>query len=357
MKSEKKILLTGGGSTGHVSVNLALIPILKRDGWDIYYMGSKNGIEKELITKIDGVKYLSISTGKFRRYFSFENFKDIFKVFIGSIQAVFKIRKIKPDVVFSKGGFVSVPVLFGAKVNKIPSLSHESDLTPGLANKIAQKFVNKIFTTFKDTPKYIKSGKGEYIGPVIRESLFNGDKQKAKEFLLIKNDKPCILAMGGSLGAFVINKSIRENIFELLQKFNIVHVCGKGGTDSSYNYPGYFQFEYINEELKDILDYSDIIVSRAGSNAIFEFLYYKKPMLLIPLDLDQSRGDQIENAKNFEQNGYAKMIREKDITNKLFLDEIFNIYENRQKYSEKMKDINFHNNIKKIYDEINLIKL
>lgn len=356
-RSDKRIVLTGGGSTGHVSVNLALIPRLLKDGWEIYYMGSKDGIERELIEKIDGVRYIPIATGKLRRYFSFENLKDVFKVFWGCLQSIFKVRKIRPNVIFSKGGFVSVPVLFGGFVNRIPSITHESDLTPGLANKLVQPFVKKVFTTFPETEKYIKSGKGEYIGPVIRDGLFEGKPESARKFLKIDNDKPVILAMGGSLGAGIINRVIRENIDSLLQNYNVIHSCGQDSLDKSIDKEGYFQFEYISENLNHIISFADIVVTRAGSNAIFEFLFYRKPMLLIPLGLDQSRGDQIDNARSFEREGFGRVLMEEDLSNEMFLKMVNDIYSDREKYEETMKNVDFEDNIGKIYSEIKKIKL
>lgn len=353
---KNKIVLTGGGTTGHVSVNLALIPILREEGWDIHYMGSKNGIEKELVSNLEGVTYHFISTGKLRRYLSFENFKDIFKIILGSFQASWKIFKIKPSVTFSKGGFVTVPVLFASWLNRVPSIAHESDLTPGLANKLVQPFVKKIFTTFPDTTKYIKSGKGEFLGPVIREDLKNGDKKKAKDWLGIKDEKPVLLAMGGSLGANFINDTIRENIEFLLKHFNVIHSCGKDGRDPNFNREGYYQFEYIKEELKDILALSDIVISRAGSNAIFEFLYYKKPMVLIPLPKSRSRGDQFDNAKSFERQGFAEVVDEDLDTSEKIIEKIITVHANHSIYIDKMKNFEFDDTVSKIYKTLLEIK-
>lgn len=355
-KENKKIVLTGGGTTGHVSVNLALIPLLKRENWDIYYIGSKKGIENDLIRDIEGVKYISISTGKLRRYFSWQNLLDIFKVLIGIVQSIFIIFKIKPSVIFSKGGFVSVPVLVGGWVNRIPSITHESDLTPGLANKLAQPFVNTVFTTFPETEKYIKSGKGKFLGPVIREDLLNGDKQIAKKWLGITNSKPTLLAMGGSLGANFINSFIRNNIEYLTSKYNVIHACGKDSLDDSKNVEGYYQFEYIKENLNHVFDFADTVISRSGSNAIFEFLYYKIPMILVPLPTSQSRGDQFDNAKSFEKNGFGVMADENKTSNEEMLNLIDNVYDNMQIYKDNMTKFNFDDTIKVLYDKLLSIK-
>lgn len=355
--SNNTIILTGGGTTGHVSVNLALIPLLKRAGWKIHYIGSKKGIEKDLISNIDGVIYHEISTGKLRRYLSLDNFIDVFRIIVGIFQSIWKIFKIRPNIVFSKGGFVSVPVIIGSWLNRVPIISHESDLTPGLANKIVQPFVRLIYTTFPETTKYIKSGKGEFLGPVVRDSLKDGNSERAKRYLNINNDKPVILAMGGSLGAEFLNQIIRNNLKELTKNFNIIHACGKDSVDHDYDMEGYYQFEYINEELKDIMAYSDIVVTRAGANSIFEFLYYKLPMILIPLPAYKSRGDQVDNARSFEKNGFARMVEEDKLTDTFFLEIINEFYSDIKFYKDNMGDIEFKNNVQKIYDRIVSLKI
>lgn len=354
-KNAKRIILTGGGTTGHVSVNLALIPKLLEQGYEIYYMGSKKGIENELIKPLKNVKYVSISTGKLRRYFSWDNFKDIFKVAWGIIQSIYQIFKIKPNVIFSKGGFVSVPVLIGAWINRVPSISHESDLTPGLANKIVQPFVKTLFTTFPETEKYIKSGKGKFLGPVIRQGLLNGDKQRLKKDLSINDDKKILLIMGGSLGAKVINQMVLENLEQLLKDFNIIHSCGKGEINPSINKKGYYQFEYINENLNDVLAASDLVISRAGSNAIFEFLYSKIPMFLIPYEFG-SRGDQIDNAKSFTKAGYAIMRMESKLDSKIFRDAIYELDSKKEEIKSKMSEFTFTDTLEIILKEIDHIK-
>lgn len=354
-KTDKRIILTGGGTTGHVAVNLALIPELKAQGYEIYYMGSKNGIEKDLVGEIEGVQYIEIATGKLRRYFSWENVKDFFKVIGGSFQAIWKIFKIRPNIIFSKGGFVSVPVVFGGWVNRIPSISHESDLTPGLANKLIKPFVKTLFTTFPETPGYIGSDKARFIGPIVRESLLYGDKNRLKGSLDIFNQKKNILVMGGSLGAQSINKLIRDNLFQLLDDYNIIHACGKNAVDDSIKREGYFQFEYINEGLNDILDAADMVISRAGSNAIFEFLYYKTPMLLIPFEKG-SRGDQIDNAKAFQECGYALMKMEDDLNSESLLEAIKYLEAHREEMELEMGKFHFDDALEIMLEEIDKLK-
>jgi len=334
---EKRILFTGGGTAGHVIVNLALIPYFKKEGWQIDYIGSKNGIERELINRIEGVTYHSIYTGKLRRYMSLENVKDPFKVVGGTGQAWNIIRKIKPSIVFSKGGYVSVPVVMAAKLRKVPTIIHESDLTPGLANKIASPFAKKILTTFPETVDILKKNKVTYVGAVIREELFQGDATRGLKFTKLDKSKPIILMMGGSIGSQKLNSVIRENLHQLLKQYHIIHICGKGNIDESIKEKGYVQFEYITDELNDIFAITDYVISRAGANAIFEFLALRLPMLLIPLSLKASRGDQIENAKSFENNGYAHVLEEENLNNDTFLKAIERLKDSTPVLIDQMK--------------------
>lgn len=323
--SEKQILFTGGGSAGHVIVNLALIPIFQQEGWNIDYIGSKDGIEKKLISQLDGVTYHEISTGKLRRYMSIDNFKDPFKVMKGVFQAWRIIGKCKPSIIFSKGGFVSVPVVLAAKLRGIPTIIHESDLTPGLANKIAVRFARKVFTTFPETEQFLPEKKVTYVGAVIREELFQGDDQRGYTLTGLNENKPVLLIMGGSGGSQKINNIIRENLNELLSHFQIIHICGDGNQNPTINQQGYVQFEYVNDELKDIFAITDFVLSRAGSNAIYEFLALRIPMLLIPLSLEASRGDQIDNAKSFAHQGFANMLLEEDLTEERLITDLLKL--------------------------------
>lgn len=332
----KKIIFTGGGSAGHVMVNIALIPKFQKDGWDVQYIGSNDGIEKELIHNLNNIKYHKISTGKLRRYFSWQNFKDPFKVMKGILQAYRILKKEKPNVIFSKGGFVSVPVVIAGWMNKIPVIIHESDITPGLANKIAIPFASKVLTTFPETVKAVDEKKAIHAGAVVREELLRGNSKRGLEICGFTNGKPIILVMGGSLGAKRINESIRENLDKLLSDFQIVHICGKGNVDNSYDASGYKQFEYINKELPDIFAMADLVVSRAGSNAIFEFLALKKPMLLIPLSREASRGDQILNAESFRKLGFSQVLYEEDLNKETLLENIYSINKKKSTYLENM---------------------
>ena len=333
-----KIAFTGGGTVGHVSVNLSLIPTALEKGHQVFYIGSKNGIEREMIeSQLSNIKYYPISSGKLRRYLSFENAKDVFKVLKGILDARRVLKKEKPDLLFSKGGFVSVPVVIAARSLNIPTIIHESDLTPGLANKISLKFSKKIYTTFEDTLKYLPKDKADFVGTTIREDLKEGNQQKGYEITGFDSDKKVLLVMGGSLGSKKLNDIIRENLEALLHDYQIIHLTGHGLVDESYKQKGYIQYEFVKEELTHLLSITDTVVSRAGSNAIYEFLTLRIPMLLIPLGLDQSRGDQIDNAKYFESKGYGKMIPEDQLTQFKLLEQLKQIESHRNDMTHQME--------------------
>lgn len=333
-----KIAFTGGGTVGHVSVNLSLIPTALEKGHQVFYIGSKNGIEREMIeSQISNIKYHPISSGKLRRYLSFENAKDVFKVLKGILDARRVLKKEKPDLLFSKGGFVSVPVVIAARSLNIPTIIHESDLTPGLANKISLKFSKKIYTTFEDTLKYLPKDKADFVGATIREDLKEGNQQKGYDITGFDSDKKVLLIMGGSLGSKKLNDIIRENLEALLHDYQIIHLTGHGLVDESYKQKGYIQYEFVKEELTHLLSITDTVVSRAGSNAIYEFLTLRIPMLLIPLGLDQSRGDQIDNAKYFESKGYGKMIPEDQLTQFKLLEQLKQIESHRNDITHQME--------------------
>ncbi|GAB3798650.1 undecaprenyldiphospho-muramoylpentapeptide beta-N-acetylglucosaminyltransferase [Virgibacillus kimchii] len=335
---KKSMIFTGGGTAGHVVVNLALIPEYLDKGWEIDYIGSIDGIERNLIEQLEGVTYHPISTGKLRRYISRENLKDPFKVLKGTMQARKILKKKKPSIVFSKGGFVSVPVVLAAKMQRVPAVIHESDYTPGLANKIAIPFARKVLATFSETMEYLPEKKREYVGAVMREELFQGSREIGLELAGLSKDKPILLIMGGSAGSQKLNSIIRENLQELLNKFQIIHICGKDNVDESIRTKGYSQFEYINEELKHIFAATDLVVSRAGANAIFEFLALRIPMLLIPLSLKASRGDQIVNARSFKEKQYARVLQEEDLSEETLLTELDQLQKRAPVMIDKMKE-------------------
>ena len=333
----KKIILTGGGSAGHVTPNLALVPRLKELGYNIQYIGTENGIERKIIED-QKIEYHIISSGKLRRYFDIKNFTDPFKVLKGILQAILIIRKEKPNIVFSKGGFVSVPVVIAAHINKVPVIAHESDITPGLANRLSAPYCTKICVTFPESLKNIKGNNSVLTGTPIRQEILDGSRIIGRRMCGFDNEKPVLLIIGGSLGSKFINNIIRNSLNELLKNYNIVHICGKGNLDRSLKErKGYVQFEYINEELPHIMNTADIVISRAGANVIFELLALKKPNLLIPLSKKSSRGDQILNAASFEKSGYSMVLQEEELTPKVLLDRIFKLYSSRNKYINNME--------------------
>ena len=342
----KKIVLTGGGTAGHVTPNIALLPELKKRGYEVHYIGSKEGIERKLMEEFD-VTYYPISSGKLRRYFDPKNFTDPFRVVKGFGEAGSILKKIKPDVVFSKGGFVAVPVVLAAKKRKIP------DMTPGLANKICIPCAVKVCANFPETLEVLPEGKAVLTGSPIRKELFSGNKLAGLEFCHFTANKPVVLIIGGSLGSVVVNEAVRGILPTLLEKFQVIHLCGKGKLDESLNNtPGYVQFEYIKKELSDLLDAADLVISRAGANAICELLALRKPNILVPLSAAASRGDQILNAASFEKQGYSYVIKEEELTNYELLTAIDKVYEKRQVYIDKMEQSKLNKSIETIVDMI-----
>ncbi|AJD26879.1 undecaprenyldiphospho-muramoylpentapeptide beta-N-acetylglucosaminyltransferase [Clostridium botulinum] len=348
----KKIIMTGGGTAGHVTPNLALVPELKKLGYEIKYIGSIEGIERKIIEK-EGIEYFPISSGKLRRYFDLKNFSDPFKVLKGVFQAKKIIKKEKPDIVFSKGGFVTVPVVIAAHLNKIPVIAHESDITPGLANKLATPYCTRVCVTFPESVKHIKGDKAVLTGTPIRRELLEGNKLEGIKLCGFKDNKPILLIIGGSLGSKIINGIVRKNLDNILSKFNIIHICGKSNLDENLeNRKGYAQFEYVNEELPDLMKASDLVISRAGANVIYELLALKKPNLLIPLSKKSSRGDQILNAASFEKSGYSLVLKEKELEDKTLMKKLNHLYENRNVYINNMSKSKMDNGVKNITELI-----
>ena len=310
--ADKKIVLTGGGTAGHVTPNIALLPYLKEAGYDVYYIGSKNGIEKQLIEDYK-IPYTGISTGKLRRYFDVKNFTDPFRVINGFFEARRRLKELRPDVVFSKGGFVSVPVVRAAHSLKIPCIIHESDMTPGLANKLCFGAASKVCCNFPETVKSLPEGKAVLTGTPIRDELFTGDREKGLSLCGFTGDKPVIMIMGGSQGAVAVNKAVRNHLDELLADFQVVHLCGKGHLDPALSdKKGYKQFEYVKEDLKHIFAATDLMISRSGANAICEILALQIPNILVPLSAG-SRGDQVLNANSFARQGYSEVVATDDL--------------------------------------------
>lgn len=347
----KKILLTGGGTAGHVTPNLALVPELKDNGYEICYVGSYNGIEKKLVEEA-GVDYYGISSGKLRRHLTFKNVTDAFRVLKGIFQAKKLLKKLKPDIVFSKGGFVVVPVVFAAKSLGIPVVIHESDLTPGLANRLAIPKANKVCCSFEKTLQYLPENKRVLTGLPIRKEILSGNKQRGLECTGFNGEKQVLLVMGGSLGAVAINNVIYDNIDKLLEKYDVVHICGSGNK-RDINKQGYVCYEYLKENLPDILALADIIVSRAGANSICEIAALNKLNILIPLTKAASRGDQILNAQEFEKQGYSYVIQEENLNIDVLLSGLDYVMQNKEAYLKNMQGMEANNCINKLMEIFN----
>ena len=333
----KRIVLTGGGTAGHVTPHLSLIPRLKEMGYDIHYIGTENGIEHQMIAQIPGITYHSVKSGKLRRYFSLQNFTDPFRVIWGAFQSIGLMRKLKPNVCFSKGGFVSVPVVVGAWLCRVPAVCHESDLTPGLANRICAKFATKVATTFPECAKALGE-KGVNTGTPLRPELFQGSRAAGLAMAGFDGQKPVLLMTGGSLGAQSVNKCLREALPNLLPKMDVLHLCGKGNLDESLlNLEGYCQKEFLSAEMPDALAVADLVLSRAGSNTLSELLALHKPMLLVPYPLGASRGDQIENAKSYQRQGLARVLMQEDMTAETMTAALEELLHDRAELEEALK--------------------
>ncbi len=344
----RKIVLTGGGTAGHVTPNIALLPSLKEAGYEITYMGSYDGIEKRLIEDFN-IPYTGISTGKFRRYLDPKNLTDPFRVIKGYVEAKRFLKSYRPDVVFSKGGFVSVPVVRAAASLHIPCIIHESDMTPGLANRLCIPVAKKVCCNFPETLKLLPENKAVLTGSPIRAELSHGNKLAGLDLCGFSANKPVIMVTGGSLGASNVNKAVREALPQLLKEFQVVHLCGKGKLDNVLlNTAGYKQFEYVKTELKDLFAMADLVISRAGANAICELLALKKPNILIPLPSSSSRGDQLLNAQSFEAQGFSIVIDEDDLTTNLLVNKVKELYSNRQTYYDTMSRSSQMDSIKTI---------
>lgn len=348
----KRIVLTGGGTAGHVTPCIALLPELKKQGYDIHYIGSYNGIERKLIEEFD-IPYHGISSGKLRRYFDPKNFSDPFKVMKGYFEARRILKKLNPDIIFSKGGFVTVPVVLASKKTKTPVIIHESDMTPGLANKIAIPAAKKVCANFPETIKYLPPEKAVLTGTPIRNELFSGNKLQGLDFCGFTANKSVILIIGGSTGSRAINETIRGMLPTLLRNYQIIHLCGKDNIDPKLNgLTGYVQYEYIKKELSDLFAAADLVISRAGANAICELLALRKPNILIPLPQGASRGDQILNAESFERQGYSFLLKEETLSNTSLLEAVDTVISSRQSYIDAMSKSDLNNSIATIIELI-----
>lgn len=333
-----RVLFTGGGSAGHVTPNLALINQAKLHQWEVFYIGSKNGIENEIIHR-ENIPYFPIITAKLRRYLSWKNLLAPFAVFIGIIQAFRLCYRLKPEAVFSKGGFVAFPVVVAAWLNRIPIIAHESDYSPGLANRLSYPFVNTVCLSFDETKAFFKNkNKLVVTGAPLREELLNGKAEKGKAFCAFPDRKKILLIIGGGLGANRVNLLVRQSLSILLETFNVIHLCGRGKVDHSIEYQGYEgyrQFEYIHHELADLFACADLVVSRAGANTIFELVALRKAHVLIPLST-ATRGDQVHNAVSFARKGLSVVMDENTLTVDDFIQTLQEVSANQYSIEEKL---------------------
>ncbi len=333
----KKIVLTGGGTMGHVTPNLALLPHLLEKGYEVHYIGTEKGVEADKLQAIEGIRYHPVKSGKLRRYFDWKNFTDPFRVIAGAVQSARLMGQIKPDVCFSKGGFVAVPVVFGAWLHRIPVVCHESDLTPGLANKLCTPFARKVATTFPECAAAL-GAKAECVGTPLRPELFAGDRAAGLKLLGFDGAKPVLLMMGGSLGAQAVNKALREALPTLLETFDVVHICGKGNLEEGLRgTPGYTQLEFVSAELPDIFACADLVLSRAGSNALMEFQALARPLLLVPYPKGASRGDQILNAQSLEKRGLCRVLLQENMTASSLIGALMQTWADREALTAAVK--------------------
>lgn len=312
--NQRVIVLTGGGTAGHVTPHFALIPRLLERGYAIHYLGTRDGIERGMLADYPQVCYHVIKSGKLRRYFSVQNFTDPFRVVAGFAESLRLMRTLKPDVVFSKGGFVSVPVVLAASRRGVPCVCHESDLTPGLANRICARYADRVATTFAECAKAL-GPKAVQTGTPMRPALFAGSRAKGLALCGFAGDRPVLLMTGGSLGAQSVNAALRGALPALLPQMDVAHLCGRGNLDPTLEgMAGYRQFEFLTDDMPNALACADIVLSRAGSNTLSELLALGKPMLLVPYPKGASRGDQIENAESYRRQGLALVLPQEDMT-------------------------------------------
>ena len=334
-----KILFTGGGTAGHVTPNIALIEAVQSRGWFAVYVGSYVGIEREMIGKLD-IPFMPVATGKLRRYFSWKNLVDLLCIPIGVLQSLLICIKEKPDLVFSKGGFVALPPVLAAWLCRIPVISHESDVTPGLANRLTSFACQKICTTFAETNQYLPAQKVVHTGTPLRSALHRRDAAAGFAHFELEASRPLLLVLGGSLGARVINEQVRRVVPQLTSRFNLVHMVGPGNIQKSALQKstlqkstlqkGYVQREFIHEEFGDLLEAASLVVSRAGANILYELFVTRTPHLLIPLTAEVSRGEQLVNAAIFQKRGFSRVLEEAALNDQTFLQAIDDVYLHRQ---------------------------
>ncbi len=328
------VLVTGGGSGGHVIPAIPIMEKLLANGHRVSFAGTRSGYELDLLKGVS-VEYFGISAGKLRRYFSWANVRDAGRVVLGVIEALKLVRKLRPDVIFSKGGFVAFPVVLAGWLYRVPVLGHESDFSPGLANRLSQPFLQVLCTSFEQTPVRGFRGRIVHTGTPLRESMLTGDPHRARQQFHLGREKPVLLVTGGSLGAAALNQVVRAALPALLQDFDVAHVCGPGRSEA-IEWTGYHQFEFINEGWGDLFALASVVVSRAGANSLFELLSLGKLNLLVPLSAAASRGDQLENAEYATQQGYSLVIPESQLNETTLVAGIRELLQHRLQYERQL---------------------
>ena len=329
MNAPRHVLFTGGGSAGHVVPSLPLIAHFAAAGSKISYVGSEEGPERGLVAPL-GVPFFAIRSGKLRRYWSWRNVADVWWICVGVLQAIVLIGRLRPSIVFSKGGYAAFPVVVGAWVWRVPIVAHESDLTPGLANRLSLPFVAAVCTTFALTEFPVRNRPVIHTGTPLRAELLHGDAARGRALFAMAGDRPLVIVFGGSLGAEGLNRVVREALDRLLEFATVVHVCGPKRTDPAMaNRPGYHQFEYVGSDWGDMLAAADVVVSRAGANSLYELVALRKPHLLVPLPRSASRGDQISNAAYAKSHGWSRVVAEEELDAARLDAEVRSIYSER----------------------------
>ena len=329
------VFLTGGGTAGHVTPNLALVPLLSQKGYRIGYIGRKNSIEEQL-AKGAALPFYPIHAGRLHRDFNLENWVSPLQSLWGTAQAARLIRREQPAVILCKGGFVSVPVALAGHMQGVPVILHESDMTPGLANRLCLPAADVVCTGFEETLGYLPHKKAIYTGTPVRGELLGGSAEEGRRITGLQGRRPVVLIMGGSSGAGAINAVVGPGAAYLTERYQIVHLCGRKQVQGCEPRRGYFPMAYAGKELPHLYALADIVVSRAGANALAEILLLKKPNILIPLPKAVSRGDQILNATSFAGKGYSYVLPQEELTVKRLRQALDQVYAEREGYRRAM---------------------
>jgi UDP-N-acetylglucosamine--N-acetylmuramyl-(pentapeptide) pyrophosphoryl-undecaprenol N-acetylglucosamine transferase len=337
-----KILFTGGGTGGHIMPVLAVAEEIRKTKssnkkLEFMFIGPDNDFNKAISGA--GIEVKTIKAGKLRRYFSLENLTDIFKIIFGTIQSLYIVYKFRPDVVFSKGGFASVPPVIASWIWRVPILSHESDIVPGLANKIISRFTKKIYISFKDTEKYLPSEKTVLVNSLIREDILNGDKNRARKIFDLEENVPTILIFGGSQGAQKVNEVALKALPAILEKYQVIHICGMKNYEKikdALKHKRYKLYPYLNDNLKEAYALCDVVISRAGANSLFEIIALEKPSIIIPLPTS-ANNHQCKNAEYFSRKGMIVLVKEEDLTEVVLEENIFKLLQEEDYRSSIIK--------------------